>query len=302
MEKWPSGRWRQTVNLLGNSRWFEPSFFHYLHSAFLFKLKLKKILFFKSLKKKQTFLDKPIIHKYSSINFFLGHVITKPTIEYFNYNTLFYILIHKKNKVHLLHPPMVLSLVVQKWLKAYYYYSFLWDQPYLDLFFSKQRYHLRDLNVPYYVLILTFRQGRLFVNLLNKYKLNYLYLSLGLFTRFFSSQKAFKKNKILKIVLAKYIRKLLLITQLDFIDLYVKSSPFMLLELMTYLLEPLQKAFKDPLSGITFDETRFNYKEFRFNYIYFYQSRQYNLLKIRKKGRIKRKLQKKLVKLNKKVD
>jgi len=160
----------------------------------LFKLKIKRVLFAKSFKKTQAFLNKPIIHKYASMNFFLSHAITKPTIEYFDYNTLFYILVQKKNKVSPLLPTIIISLVIQKWLKVYYYYSFLWDQPYLDLFFSKQRYHLKDLNVPHYVLILTFRQGRLFVNLLNKYKLNYLYLSLGLFTRFFSSQKAFKKK------------------------------------------------------------------------------------------------------------
>jgi hypothetical protein len=209
---------------------------------------------------------------------------------------------HKRNRVSYLYTNLLILSITYNWLKFYHYYSFLWDQPRLDLFFIKQRYYLRNLNVPHYQLILTFRQGKLFVNLLNKYKLNYLYLSLGLFSRFFSTQKAFKKNKILKIVLSKYLRKLLLLTQLDFIDLYVKSSPFMLLEILTYLFEPLQKVFKDPLSGRLFDETRFKYKDFRLNYIYFNQSRQYNFLKIRKKGRIKRKLQKKLVKLNKKVD
>ena len=30
-KKWPSGRWRQTVNLLGNPRWFESNLFHLLN-------------------------------------------------------------------------------------------------------------------------------------------------------------------------------------------------------------------------------------------------------------------------------
>lgn len=253
-------------------------------------------------KNKFLFSNKPLIHKYPLINFFLNYTITESLVEFFPYSTLSFLLIHKRNRVSYLYPNLLVLSITHNWLKFYHYYSFLWDQPRLDLFFMKQKYYLRNLSIPHYQLILTFRQGKLFVNLLNKYKLNYLHLSLGLFSRFFSTQKAFKKNKILKIVLAKYLRKLLLLTQLNFIDLFVKSSPFMLLEILTYLFEPLQKVFKDPLSGRLFDETRFKYKDFSLNYIYFSQSRQYNFLKIRKKGRIKRKLQKKLVKLNKKVD
>merc|ERR1712021_97307 len=113
-KKWPSGRRRQTVNLLGNSRWFESSFFHYLQPFSLFKLKIKRVLFAKSFKKTQAFLNKPIIHKYASMNFFLSHAITKPTIEYFDYNTLFYILVQKKNKVSPLLPTIIISLVIQK--------------------------------------------------------------------------------------------------------------------------------------------------------------------------------------------
>lgn len=278
--------------------------FSFLKFLPLFKTPTKKKYpYLKKLKQTQAlYLSKPLLHKFPLTNFFLHQIITKRVVEFFYYSTLFFILKNKRNRISYSLPNLTLLMLTNKWLKIYYYYTFLWEQPYLDLFFLKQKYYLRNLSIPHYQLILTFRQEKLFVNLLNKHSINYLSLSLGLFTRFFSVQKSFKKNKILKIVLVKYLRKLFLLTKLHFIDLFVKSSPFMLLELLTYLFEPSQKAFKDPLSGRMIDETRFNYKTFNLNYIYFFKSRQYNILKTRKKGRIKRKLQKKLIKLNKKID
>ena len=42
LEKWPSGRWRQTVNLLGNSRWFESNLFQ-IHKFITVHLKSSRL-------------------------------------------------------------------------------------------------------------------------------------------------------------------------------------------------------------------------------------------------------------------
>lgn len=102
--------------------------------------------------------------------------------------------------------------------------------------------------------------------------------------------------------MAKYLRKVFLLINLRSIDLFLVSAPTMLGEIIHYLFEPLQKPFTNPFTSRLIDETTFRYKFFYINYIYMLKTTPYNYLKTKKKGRIKRKVLRRLVKLNEKVD
>jgi diacylglycerol kinase len=153
-----------------------------------------------------------------------------------------------------------------------------------------------------YYLVLTFNKDRLFVNLLNRRKKNFLFVSNGFFIKFFEKRKAFKKGKAVKLLVAKYLRKFFLISKIKNLMLIVNNNPVFLLEMLNTINVPIVHKFYDPFSQTAIEEKKPDISMIKFLYFIFLENINFSNNKVRKKGRIKRKILRKLVLKDKLVD
>ena len=86
--------------------------------------------------------------------------------------------------------------------------------------------------------------------MLNSNKRLYITLSVGLFLKFFQNKKSLKKNKLFKLLLAKYLRKLLIVSGIKNIYVYIKKTPLFVQEIFHLLTSPLVKPFFNPIKGL----------------------------------------------------
>jgi len=189
--------------------------------------------------------------------------------------------------------------LVHKWVLTFQNIFFFFNSPFI--FFTKFL-SVKDSYYSNYRLFFNFKKNRFFINLLNCFNKNYLSLSNGLFIKYFDFKKSLKKKKLLKLLLLKYLRKMFLILNITNLNLFIKSSGFFLNEFLSLLIQPSEKTFLNPLSNkLVTDESRL-VSRFHFSYIYFLNTKSFSYLKLRKKGRIKRKIQRRLLKLNPIID
>ena len=66
----------------------------------------------------------------------------------------------------------------------------------------------------FYNLIVTFCKEKFFVNLIDRVKVNYLFLSTGFFIKYFDKKKLYKKSKIIRTLLIRYLRKIFLLIKI----------------------------------------------------------------------------------------
>lgn len=182
-----------------------------------------------------------------------------------------------------------------------YLYNFFFLNTYIDIFYSFNKIKWKKKRLIYY-LILSFFNNKIFVNLLNFKKKNYLFLSTGLFIKFFEKRKSFKKNKILKILIAKYLRKIFLMSRIRNTVLIAKNNPVFLLELLSFLNLPIAHKFQDPLTDETIEEKKPIVPLIKFLYFIFLENVDFSKNKIKKKGRIKRKILRKIISTDRIVD
>lgn len=170
---------------------------------------------------------------------------------------------------------------------------------------------LRSKTIPTYKLILKFKKSYFYVTLLDSHKRIFFSLHTGMFLKFFNYKKSLKKSKSFKILLMRYLRKLLIVTGINNFHLFVRQTSNHLSKLIHVLQKPIQHAFSDPLLHRTIFEQpnksnkSKNYKNvkktqpiFNFVYIYFVKTKPFGVMKTKKVGRIKRKIRRKVMKLN----
>jgi len=176
------------------------------------------------------------------------------------------------------------------------------------LYTLQQRIYYSNLkkDLALYKLYLTFTANRLFINLYNRDGLtrNYLSLSVGLFLKFFKNKKSFKKNKLIKILLIKYLRKLLIVSEIKDIFLYVKKTPVFFTELLKTLTTPVICPFIHPQTGKMYDDIKLNSNVLfpNIKYLIFSKTKAYGYMKGPKKGRLKRKITRRIIRMNRMPD
>jgi hypothetical protein len=106
----------------------------------------------------------------------------------------------------------------------------------------------------FYDIILTFRNSKLFINLLDSKKKNYVSIATGLFIKFFEKKKSLKRGKNVKLLMIKYLRKLLIISKVPSLTLLIKRTPIFLPEIINILNQPIAHKFIDPLEEQIIDE------------------------------------------------
>ena len=89
---------------------------------------------------------------------------------------------------------------------------------------------------------------RLFLNFKNLKKKTFLFLSNGMFLKYFEKKKSLKKKKILKILLARYLRKMLLIVRFKNTISIIKKTPSFFLEMFNVMNSMIIHKFLNPFS------------------------------------------------------
>jgi len=151
------------------------------------------------------------------------------------------------------------------------------------------------------VLMLNFKRNRFFPSLKLLQGETYLTLSLGLFSSFFNKGKFFIKNKAVYLVLASFIRKVLMYASFKELILFVLKTPLYLQELLSTINSPVVNFYKHPFNDSVVNENNSLYK-FNFSYFIFSNNKPYTFMKKAKKGRVKRKISKRVVSLNRLTD
>lgn len=180
-------------------------------------------------------------------------------------------------------------------------YIFLFSIIHIDLLNLSKSLKSRRRRV-FHFLIFSFTQARLFINLQNFFKKNYIFLSTGLFIKFFEKKKSIKKNKIIKLLMAKFLRKLFLITKIWNTIVIIKKTPLFFLEMINFFNSPIPYKFPDPTEERMIEETPTDHLWIKFSYFVFLKNYNFSNNRVKKKGRIKRKIFRKLILINKVID
>ena len=189
--------------------------------------------------------------------------------------------------------------LLRRWLVAFLPFLSIFNFPKLDFYTILRGGFLRKKYTVPYKLVLVFVKSQLYLNLISETSgKSYMHLTMGMFKSFFTLQKSFRKNKILKLVMAKYLRKVFILLKVKKINIRVNSSPVFLHEFLNLLFQKSKKTFLNPLNGKAFKESRSSKQLFRVAEIRFLSSQKFTFSKVKKKGRVKRKVLKKIYKQN----
>jgi hypothetical protein len=186
-------------------------------------------------------------------------------------------------------------------LQHVHIYFDLMQTSYFELFLYR---NVRDLytGLSLFRLYFTFKTKRFFVNLATRGGRSYVSLAPGLFVRFLDKRKSFKKNRALVLLMGKYLRKLFLIVGLRYFDLIVRQSPYLLNEILSSIFKPLIHRFVNPFKGDEIDENEVKSPSLHIRFLLFQKNKPFNYMKTRLKGRVKRKILRKVVRYNRLVD
>jgi hypothetical protein len=98
----------------------------------------------------------------------------------------------------------------------------------------------------------------------------------------------------------KYLRKIFLLTSLPRLFLILKKNPVFLIEFLNLFNQPILHKFNEPLTKKEIFDT--NDALTKFIYFVFFKNTSYSKFKQKKKGRVKRKISRKLVLKNALID
>lgn len=106
----------------------------------------------------------------------------------------------------------------------------------------------------------------------------------------------------MRMLMMRLLRKLLLVIRLKNIIIRVKGVPLFLTTLLSMLFKPLQHRILDPFLGKPVDEVNLKPRSLRIFSIIFTNPKPFGFQKMKKKGRLKRKVRRKVMKANNVLD
>jgi len=152
------------------------------------------------------------------------------------------------------------------------------------------------------ILNLNFPRNRFFPNFKTLQGETYTFLSLGMFSKFFVKNKSFFKTKQMYLILASFIRKILLFASIKFLYLLVTNIPTYLKEIMSTINNSVINHYKNPFNEENLINEKSVINPFKFSFFMFINNKPYGKVKVKKKGRLKRKITKRLTQMNKVLD
>jgi len=123
-----------------------------------------------------------------------------------------------------------------------------------------------------------------------------------LFLKFFTKTKSFIKNKLLYLLLIGFLKKILLYSLFKNIIIFFKQKPLYLTDILNIIMTPAVNLYKNPLNFHKIIDERFLGNTFSIVFMVFLNTKKYNIQKIKKKGKIKRKIFKKIILINRLID
>ena len=150
-------------------------------------------------------------------------------------------------------------------------------------------------------LALNFKRNRFFPTLRTLKGESYIFLSLGMFIKFFNKSKSFLKSKSMYLILASFFRKILMFGSFKNLILTINKTPVFLKEIMSTINDSVVAVYKNPFNDIEVNEKTYINK-FKFSFIMFLNNKPFGPLKLKKKGRLKRKISKKIILMNRITD
>lgn len=169
--------------------------------------------------------------------------------------------------------------------------------------FSMRGYNLdkRSYFNPTKVLSLHFTRGKFFPNIRTLSGQSMFFLSLGLLAKFLLKGKAFTKSKTVYLLMASFLRKVLLYSSMKHMYLFVNKTPIFFKEIMSTINDPVISIYKNPFSQNLINEKE-TVNNFGFPIIVFSNNKPYGYMKVKQKGRLKRKIARRITLLNKVLD
>jgi hypothetical protein len=161
--------------------------------------------------------------------------------------------------------------------------------------------HRRQFYNPTKALSLNFTRGRFFPTLRTVLGETYFFLSLGLLSKFLLKGKSFTKSKTVFILLASFLRKVLLFSSFKNLYLFVNKTPLYFKEIMSTINDSVINIYKNPFSNNLVTEKDLP-NPFVFPVIVFTNNKPYGFMKTKQKGRLKRKVAKRLIMINRVLD
>lgn len=127
--------------------------------------------------------------------------------------------------------------------------------------------------------------------------------SLGCIAKFLNKGKSHTKKKAVFLLVASLLRKILLYTSLADMHLYVNRTPLYFQEILNQVYTPTKSLYYHPFfQQKMVDESSDNIKSFDFKYVSFTNTKSYGYVKWKKKGRLKRKIAKRVFSINRVID
>ena len=151
------------------------------------------------------------------------------------------------------------------------------------------------------VLSLNFTRSKFFPTIRTTKGRTYFFLSLGILAKFLQKGKSFTKSKTVYLLLASFLRKILLFGSFKTFYLVINKTPLFFKEIMSVISDPVIKLYEHPFSHYEVNEKEV-INPFYFPYVFFQNNKPYGVVKVKKRGRLKRKISKRLTLIGRILD
>lgn len=150
--------------------------------------------------------------------------------------------------------------------------------------------------------MLNYKRRGLFPSLLSSYSKTIWFFSLGMINARYISSRNRTRKKLTYIKSAVLMRRLLIYSGLRESTFVIKRIPIYLSEIMSTLFRPGVTIYKHPFSINRMVDDKQTVHQFRFNSILFVNNKPYGYMKARLRGRLKRKISRKIILKNRILD
>ena len=149
--------------------------------------------------------------------------------------------------------------------------------------------------------LINYKRRNFFPNISSNHGRVMVTTSLGLFSKMLNKGKSFIRSKMVYLITMSFFRKVLIYSSFRNLTLFIKNEPLYLNELLSTLFKPVVGFYKHPFNNYLVDEKLIK-TAYKFNSILFINNKKFTIQKTRKRGRLKRRIIKRLISVNKVLD
>lgn len=170
----------------------------------------------------------------------------------------------------------------------------------LSKYFGEEIYN----NNRVYEIALNFKRNRFFPYFRMQTAKSCIFnLSLGILSKNFSLRKSFLRSKSSYLMSSSYIRRMLIYIKPTRLNLNIRRTPKYLKDILSVMMEKSNVLYKHPLKNELVNEKEFTTTDaVSFEYINFISNKALGPIKKKKRGRLKRKISKKVILYNNIID